>query len=178
MRASNADGPPRLTLRLKRKHGGASALTLERADGTTTWQRQERHAEFFAHHDLTHFAVETTLALHGAFYGLVASGWEFDDFSPPYPRGPIPREALWAETVVGMLDAERASRAAGGEALDADTLNAQVRSKFAAALVEPPREVTAAELAAIHAARATLFDRWWTTPEGETLTLVFAPAPR
>ncbi len=178
MRASSADGSARLTLRLKRKHGGASALTLERADGTTTWQRQERYAEFFAHHDLTHFAVETTLALAGAFYGLVASGWEFDDFSPPYPRGPIPREALWAETIVGMLDAERASRAAGGDLLDADALNAQVRSKFEASGAEPPRAVTAAELAAIHAARATLFDRWWTTPEGETLTLEFAPVAR
>ncbi len=63
-----------LILILKKKSDGGSAFTLARADGTSTWQRQERHAAFFAHHDLVHYAVETECAVVGAFYGLVAAG--------------------------------------------------------------------------------------------------------
>ena len=76
-----------LAFLLKKQADGRSALTLERADGTRTWQRQDRHAAFFAAHDLTHLAVETTLGLREAFLGRVAQGWDFDDFLPPYPRG-------------------------------------------------------------------------------------------
>lgn len=79
-----------LTLRLKKRANGGSSFTLLRADGSSTWQRQARHAAFFAHHDLVHFAVERTLGLREAFYGLVAQGWAFDDFLPPYPRGSLP----------------------------------------------------------------------------------------
>ena len=37
-----------LTLHLKKRSDGGSALTLERADGSRVWQRQDRHAEFFS----------------------------------------------------------------------------------------------------------------------------------
>ena len=37
-------------------------LRCVRADGSATWQKQtDRHAAYFALHDLTHFAVETEL---------------------------------------------------------------------------------------------------------------------
>ena len=66
-------GSTRLAVRLTRKRDGAVVLELRRADGTTTWQKRTGPtAEFFAVHDLTHYAVETVLGYRRAFYGLVA----------------------------------------------------------------------------------------------------------
>lgn len=166
---------PMLTLRLKKRVEGGSAFTLLRADGTSTWQRQERHASFFAHHDLGHFAVESVLRLHGAFYGLVASGWDFEDFLPPYPRGPLPEEALWAETIVGMLDVERAQQALESPRMSAAELNAQVALKFDIDDRIPPGTVKDTQLAEIRRQWDDLVSQWHALPPGETLELSFSP---
>src|SRR5438132_2932895 len=101
---------PRLTIRIKKKSDGSSALSCTRADGSVTWQRQEGvRARFFPRHDLTHYAVETVLGHRRGFFGLVAEGWDFDDFGAPWPRGPIPADADPSELIVGFLDAERRS---------------------------------------------------------------------
>lgn len=163
-----------LTLRLKKRAGGGSAFTLLRADGTSTWQRQERHAAFFAHHDLEHLAVERTLGLRDAFYGLVAAGWDFDDFLPPYPRGPLPAEALWAETIVGLLDVERAAQGRGAP-MSVEELNAQVMLKFESDGRVPPGVVSDAHLAEIRRQCVALFAQWHDVPPGETLELPFSP---
>ncbi|HRN54047.1 MAG TPA: hypothetical protein PK788_11155, partial [Gemmatimonadaceae bacterium] len=149
-----------LTLLLKKHADGRTAFTLERADGSRTWQRQERHAAFFAAHDLTHFAVESCLALREAFYGLVAAGWYFDDLLPPYPRGPLPAEALWAETLVGLLDVERGTTAPGDHLMPADGFNAQLRDKLAAATLALPHTLEESELTAIRAQRDALIAQW------------------
>ncbi len=164
-----------LTLRLKKRTGGGAALTLVRADGTSTWQRQERHAAFFAHHDLEHLAVERILGLREAFYGLVAAGWDFEDFLPPYPRGPLPAEALWAETIVGLLDVERAQRALDASLMNAAELNAQVALKFDMDGGTPPSAVTEAQLGEIRQLRDELFARWHALPHGDALELSVFP---
>jgi hypothetical protein len=164
-----------LTLRLKKRAGGGSAFTLLRADGTSTWQRQERHAAFFAQHDLEHLAVESVLGLHRAFYGLIASGWDFDDFRPPYPRGPLPDEALWAETIVGMLDAERAQRTPEASTMSAGDLNAQLELKFLLDDRTLPRLVTESQFADIRRQCDELFAQWDAVPPGETFELSFSP---
>jgi hypothetical protein len=164
-----------LMLQLKKRAGGGSAFTLLRADGTSTWQRQERHAAFFAHHDLEHLAVESVLGLQRAFYGLVAAGWDFNDFLPPYPRGPLPAEALWAETIVGMLDVERAQQMSEVTRMSAADLNAQVELKFSLDERMPPGYVTDAQLASIQQRCDDLFMQWDMMPPGETLELSFSP---
>ncbi|HEY7119197.1 MAG TPA: hypothetical protein VH475_21590, partial [Tepidisphaeraceae bacterium] len=100
-----------LLLRFKKHPAGhAAALACTRPDGSVTWQRQRpRHAAFFTRHDLTHYAVETVLAYRRGFFGLIADGWNFDDFGHPWPRGPIPADADPAELIVGFFDAERTS---------------------------------------------------------------------
>ena len=53
-----------MVIRIKKGKDGRVALSCTRADGTTTWQRQEGgQAAFFPKHDLTHYAVETALGL-------------------------------------------------------------------------------------------------------------------
>src|SRR5256885_9526625 len=60
----------RITIRIKKNPDGRRSLSCTRADGTTTWQRQEGgQAAFFPRHDLTHYAVETVLAHRSGFYG-------------------------------------------------------------------------------------------------------------
>lgn len=164
-----------LTLRLKKRLDGGSAFTLLRADGSTTWQRQDRHAAFFAHHDLVHLAVEQSVPLRRAFYALVASGWNFDDFLPPYPRGPLPAEALWAETLVGMLDVERAQAAHGAAPMGVGEINAHIASKFGADQRKVPHELRDSELRAVRQRRDALFAQWDAVPPGETLELIFEP---
>lgn len=165
-----------LTLQLTRRPDGQGSLVLIRPDGSRTWQRQkERHAAFFAQHDLTHFAVESMLGLRQAFYGLVADGWDFTDFAQPWPRGPLPDEALWAESVVGLLDVERATLAAGGELLSAGEFETHVRNKLAEGGRRPPRSLDAVTLMALRARRDALFAEWAAVQPGERLELVFAP---
>ena len=88
----------RMVIRIKKGTDGRTALSCTRADGTTTWQRQQGgQAAFFPKHDLTHYAVETTLGLRQGFYGLVSTGWDFSDFGSPWPRGKLPPEASVSE---------------------------------------------------------------------------------
>ncbi len=92
----------------KRKDGGG-VLRCVRADGSATWQKQKsRHAAFFALHDLTHFAVESTLGFRRGFFGLIAEGWEIEETTGKHARGPLPSEAREVELIVGKLDGERA----------------------------------------------------------------------
>jgi hypothetical protein len=165
--------PRVLTLHLKKQQDGRSAFTLERADGSRTWQRQERHAAFFAAHDLTHYAVETELRLRHAFYGLVAQGWDFEDFLPPYPRGPLGAEALWVETLVGLLDVERGTMPVGTAMMGAEAFEAQLRDTLASAALVAPRGLDEDALRCVRDRRDALLGEWAAVPPGETLVLPF-----
>lgn len=48
-----------------------NTLACIRADGSVTWSSLGRIP---IHHDLTHYAVETTLGLKNSFFGLLAKG--------------------------------------------------------------------------------------------------------
>ena len=164
---------PHLDIRLKRHSDGSASLTLTRADGSVTWQRQKGSlALVFPSHDLTHYAVEQTMGFRYGFFGLVADGWEIADFSTPWPRGPIPAEAREVEMVVGLFDAMRRSR----DSWDAQELNAQLQqvaadSKFSGSLM--PRALTNDDIGHIRALRDSLLERWGATAPGDALALEF-----
>jgi len=157
-------------MRLSRRPDGAVVFELRRADGTRTWQKRSGPtAEFFAIHDLTHYAVETTLGFTRAFYGLVAEGWDLADFGQPWPRGPLPPEAVPAEVIVGCFDTARAA----GETLTADRCNATAASYFANAGLESPVHLSDAQLTAIRATLSDIVGRWHALAPGESLELAF-----
>lgn len=161
----------RLTIRIKKNTDGTAALACTRQDGTVTWQRQlGAQGRFFPRHDLTHYAVETVLGLRNAFYGLVADGWDISDFGPPYPRGPIPEEALIAELIVGFLDTERASPARW-TAADFEYKAAIYYREHT--LSATPPTLTDDDLARIRQRRAELFARWDEVPAGGAIELPF-----
>lgn len=167
---------PELLIQLTRRADGGASLRCVRADGSATWQRHEgRRAAFFPLHDLTHYAVETTLRCRQGFYGLLADGWSIDETGGKGARGPLPPEALAVEQLVGLLDAERASVRAGASSSAAAEIGAHL------ATVGPARgcvsPLTDDRLARIRARWEDLAARWAATAAGATLELHFDRAP-
>ena len=160
-----------LTIRIKKKTDGSAALTCVRADGSTTWQRQEKLLGlFFPLHDLTHCAVESVLGFDQAFFGLVAAGWEISDFSGTGLKYRLPAEAHLAELIVGFIDLEYRT----GHGSRADDCNAKIREFFAESkLAMPDFAVDDAQLAAIRARRDELFARWSEVRPGDALEVPF-----
>lgn len=167
---------PDLKIRIKRHSDGSASLTCTRRDGTSTWQRQTGSLGMvFPPHDLTHFAVETTLGYRGAFYGLIADGWEISDFAKPWSRGPIPAEAREVETLVSVFESF-ARRATPSHGVDVNKwADEYVASRNAAkpGAAEPLRPLSADEIDRVSSVRATLLDRWSELAPGESLELEF-----
>ena len=160
----------RMTIRIKKGADDRTALSCIRADGSTTWQRQEGgQARFFPHHDLTHYAVESVLGFREGFYGLVSAGWDLSDFGTPWPRGKIPPQANISEMVVGFFDLERRS----GERGSAEDLNRQLAAYCTEKGLPLERQLTEEDLAAVRAVRADLFARWAAVERGNALEVVF-----
>lgn len=159
-----------LRIRIKKGRDGPHSLVMIREDGSHT--RQHQRTGFFPVHDLTHYAVETTLGFQRAFYGLVSEGWDLDDFGPPYPRGPITGDGIAAEVIVGYFDLERAT----GFELTAedvtDKLHAWYRDQ---GIQHTPPIVTADQLVAVRTRIREVTLQWHTLAMGDTLELTFVP---
>ena len=83
-----------MQIEITKRPDGAGVLLCTRADGSIAWQKQPvRHGAYFALHDLTHYAVETSLGYRRGFFGLISEGWNMDDTTGKGSRGPIPPEA-------------------------------------------------------------------------------------
>ena len=157
-----------LRIEIVKRADGAGLLRCYRADGSVTWQKQpERHAVHFTHHDLTHYAVETTLGYELGFFGLIAAGWDIEDTTGKGARGPLPDEAGEVESVVGLFDSERGS----GTRWTVDEF-----AEFA------PRKLTRkldeASIRAIRSTRLELFRRWSSVETGSILELEYAVPQR
>lgn len=148
-----------LRIEIVKQPGGAGVLRCTRRDGSVTWQKQTKHAEHFAWHDLTHYAVETCLGYRQGFFGLIAAGWNVSDTTGKGTRGPLPAETLEVERIVGLFDSERAS----GMLWNCDEFN-----QYA------PRPLTQAEIESVRTLRSVLFQQWRATPPGQNLELIFA----
>ena len=162
---------PDLSIRIKKKSDGSAALSCIRGDGSTTWQRQDgRLGAFFPLHDLTHYAVETTLGFKRAFYGLLAEGWDLSSFGEPGTKDRLPEEAGLAELIVGFLDGERAT----GFASTADEFNWKIDTYLDAhGLPATSFRMTDEALDDIRRRRDELFTRWRAVSPGDTLELTF-----
>ena len=155
---------------LMKRADGSSVLKCIRADGSETWQKQQgAHAAFFPLHDLTHFAVETELAIRHAFFGVLADGWTIEETGQRGVAARLPPDALFVEQVVGTLDVERAS----GMRWTADEFNDALERKARADGRPAPRRLTDDDLARVRKRRAELFEQWHALAPGGTLELIF-----
>jgi hypothetical protein len=157
-----------LLIHIKKGRDGPDVLTCVRPDGSATWQRV--HAAFPIH-DLTHYAVETTLGLRNGFLGLVAQGWDIEDFGTPWPRGPLPAEAGWVECVVGVFWQEYLGR----EEFPLAEVNARLAAVLGSYEGVLRRELTAAEVEQIRSRLRELAERWAEVPVGGALERSFPP---
>jgi len=153
-------------VQITKKVDGSGVLRCVRADGSVTWQKQaDRHAAYFALHDLTHFAVETALGFRRGFFGLIAEGWDIEDTTGKGARGPLPPEAAEAEMIVGLFSAERAS----GVIWTVDEFHQS------AAMVGA-RKLSFDEIVRVKKKRSELFQRWSAVAPGASLELQFETA--
>jgi hypothetical protein len=144
---------------VKRADGGG-VLRCTRADGSVTWQKQEKHGAQFALHDLTHFAVETTLDYRRGFFGLIAEGWDIEDTTGKGKRGALPDETTEAERIVGLFDMERLA----GAIFTAEEMNG---------VSQAARRLADEEILAVRKRRGELFRQWSAIPVGGTLQLLY-----
>ena len=161
-----------LVIRLKRHSDSSASLTCTRADGSVTWQRQKPSlAIVFPSHDLTHYAVETTLGCRGGFFGLLADGWAITDFAAPWPRGPIPTEAREVEILVGLFEGMRR----GKEPWTTTAFNEAAREIAADAKFVgiKPRIVSEEDIGRVTALRDELIARWLAVQPGDVMDLSF-----
>ncbi|HEY3114349.1 MAG TPA: hypothetical protein VGJ62_11745 [Gemmatimonadaceae bacterium] len=162
-----------IVIRIKKNPDGRTSLSCIRADGTTTWQRQEGgQAAFFPRHDLTHYAVETVLGHRRGFYGLVAAGWDLSDFGSPWPRGKAPLDSNLTEMIVGFFDLERRT----GERGLAKDLNGTIAEFCRENSLPVPAPLSDDDLDRVRQKRGELFAQWDAVKPGDALELPFAPA--
>lgn len=157
-----------MLIQLKKGTDARSTLACVRDDGSRTWARVH---PFFPEHDLTHCAVERVLGFTEAFFGLVQSGWQLDDFALPRTRSRLPLEAILAESIVGVLDLERGMKLT----LAAHEVNATLADGLRAQGVIAGRRLSEEELEAIRSLRDQLIAEWHATAPGQTLEVPFPP---
>jgi hypothetical protein len=94
-----------MEIRFTKKAEGRHIISCKRRDGTETWMHSSL---FFITHDLCHFAVETLLGLPSAFFGMLASGTDINDFELPKEQREfeLTKDAVQAEHLVNLLTIE------------------------------------------------------------------------
>ncbi|MEM9985515.1 MAG: hypothetical protein AAF804_10505, partial [Bacteroidota bacterium] len=69
-----------LAIQFKKSKNGGGTIHFRRSNGSEGYYPIQYH---FDTHDLAHFAVENTLQLKQAFWGLLDEGYEPADFEAP-----------------------------------------------------------------------------------------------
>lgn len=148
------------------KTGAEPVLTCKRKDGSITW----RHViPFFIGHDLSHFAVESTVPLKKAFFGLVAEGIDISAFDLPREQRnfQLTEEAILAEHLVNLLTIELSQgKMENFLELFATIYDEQVGTSF-------HKIITGEKLEEIRGKLNVLMQQWQALAETESMTLIF-----
>jgi hypothetical protein len=155
-----------MLIQLKKGRDGPATLACVRADGSRTWGKEH---PFFPVHDLTHCAVESVLGFDQAFFGLVAKGWDIDDFAKPRASWTMPFQAIVAEHVVSVFDRERALPVP----LSVAEFNETVFASLSAVQRDAFKPLTDAQVSGVRELRSTLEARWHALPVGATMDVEF-----
>jgi hypothetical protein len=165
---------PSLTFQLKKRNDGSAQLTLIREDGSVTTGPVGSADGYFPIHDLTHLVIEQALGLSEGFLGLIASGWEINDFGVKGAAKLLPPEAFLAEGAAGELSRQIVMRQPSNAADFLWVL--EVKSKGPLPLRDD-RPLTDDLLNAMRDRIAAEWQRWKELPPKGTLELTFT-APR
>lgn len=164
-----------MLIRFKRTINGVVLSCLR--GGKSAAVQRTGHGGFFALHDLMHYAVETVLGFDEAFFGLLAAGWSFENFTrrddPQYR--PLPPQAVIAEFAVGILTQHNRERAIDDPdvlALLTEEINRDLAAAMRSAAVTPPK-LTTFQVSEIYRVFESLVRRWACVEAGDHLELNF-----
>ena len=166
---------PRLTFQLKKRADAKSQLVLIREDGTHTMGTIGPSDGYGPVHDLTHYAIESTLGLSEGFLGLCASGWEIKDFEVKGTAARLPREAVFAEVAAGELSRQLLTRQVTSLADFLWAVDLSLKQQ-PGTFDRPP--ISEEQFTAIHALIAAEWQRWRELPANGTLELTFTSRRR
>ena len=143
-----------MQIALRRSVGKPATITCTREDGSVTWQAYGPHSDFFAVHDLTHYAVEMELGYKHGFFGMIAQGRDINDFGPGSAASFHP-EAVYSEMLSGLLSAAEGN----GSHLTYDDIKSTI-DQHATEKGIAPIDLTIEQLDRIRVRIADLVSRW------------------
>ena len=147
-------------------HKDEHVFSCIRKDSSTTWQHV---SPFFMMHDLCHYAVETTLTLKNAFFGMLASGIDITNFDLPKEQRKIQLtdEAIFAEHLVNLLVIDYTQgRMENLIEIFTDVYDVKKDSKLL-------NHITEEKMDKIRKTYNDLLEQWNLTPVSESLNLMF-----
>ena len=160
-----------MKLSFKKRKQGTSVLICTRKDGSTTWSSNKQ--SFFIVHDLIHYAVESTLNFKQAFFGLLEK-YSIQDFELEKSKRPqalqpknLPKEALQAEFIVGLLQAELSQQNEDNRFL------ITLQKVLSDNKLEMPLQLTEEALLQMRSKIYDLHNQWVLLHEGESIELIF-----
>ena len=141
-------------------------ISCKRDDGTITWMHID---SFFVTHDICHYAVEKGLALQNAFYGMLASGTDINDFELPKAKRTfeLTDQAVFTEQIVNLLTIEHSQ---GRMNNFVDVLNEVCKGNTISLSLSP---IVKENLEQIRHSFETLINQWDLLPEEKSMTLIF-----
>lgn len=161
---------PSLTFRLKKRADAAAQLTLVREDGSHTTGPVGSADGYFPVHDLTHYAIEQTLGLSEGFLGLIAAGWEINDFGVKGTAKRLSAETMFAECAAGELSRQVLMR--DPSSLEDFIWAVEIKVHQTSPHYKSP-SLSEAQFAAIRERIMTEWQRWRELPPNGTLELSF-----
>jgi len=162
-----------MIIQFKKYRDKQSTLTCIRSDGTRTWDKLQVDFEL---HDLAHFAIETELGFTNAFYGLLAKGYNIQDFLLPVEQRPqalisknLPVESLQTEHIANLLLIDHFQKNIGSDFID------QLKGMLKEDGLAFPEILTQERLEKINNSFEELISKWNALEEEGMLELTFNP---
>ena len=151
-------------LLIKGASGNEHVLSCKRKDGSMTWKHV---SPFFIMHDICHYAVETVMPFHEAFFGMIKKGTDITEFELPKEERSIAlsAEALLTEHFVNLLVIEY-TQGKMDNLLEILKATYEIDDKTIDWITEE-------KLNEIRIAYYGLMKKWNVLPERETMTLIF-----
>ncbi|PWL40071.1 hypothetical protein DKG77_04395 [Flagellimonas aquimarina] len=160
-----------MIIQFKKYRDKQSTLTCIRSDGTRTWDKLQMDFEL---HDLAHFAIETELGFTNAFYGLLAKGYNIQDFALPLEQRPqalisknLPAESLQTEHIANLLLIDHFQKNIGSDFIN------QLKGMLKQNDLAFPEMLTQERLKKINDSFEELILKWYALAEEETMSLFF-----
>jgi len=160
-----------MIIQLKKRIVKPTVLECIREDGSSTWSKLHQGT---VSHDIAHYAVETVLGFTKAFYGIIASGFNIDDFELPKNERPealkpsqLDASALQTEHIVNLLQVEFFN---SGENQD---FIAELTTILSENHIPFPENLNSKTLKSIRTLFSNLLQQWNSLDEGEFLELSF-----